>query len=246
MPKRSATCCWISSTEVAWSRAGARDDLGDQLGAERARHQRGVGEDAGEGTVQLADVGVDAVGELGEGAGVGDLDASLHHEAAQDGEPGRQVRRLDGDGQAPLEAVAETPGESRELARDAVGGEDDLAARLVQGVEGVEELLLGARLALEELDVVDEEHVDIAVAGLEALAAGGAQGGDELVGEGLGGRVADAESGGVGVQVVGDRRQQVGLAETGRAVEEEGVVGLRGGLGDGEGGSVGEAVAGRR
>ena len=51
----------------------------------------------------------------------------------------------------------------------AVGGEHELAAALVERVEGVEELLLGARLALEELDVVDEQDVGVAVALLEAL-----------------------------------------------------------------------------
>ena len=91
----------------------------------------------------------------------------------------------------------------------------------------MEELLLGVGLALEELDVVDEEDVEVAVAGLEGLGAGAAQGGDELVGEGLGGGVADDQAGGVGVQVVGDRRQQVGLAEPGWSVQEEWVVGLR-------------------
>ncbi len=79
----------------------------------------------------------------------------------------------------------------------------------------MEELLLGGGLALEELDVVDEQDVDVAVAGLEGLAARGLQRGDELVGERLGGRVADAEAGGVVAQVVGDRRQEVGLAEPG-------------------------------
>ena len=149
-----------------------------------------------------------------------------------------------GDRQAPLEAVAQARGEGRELAGDAVGGEDELAAGLVEGVEGVEELLLGRRLALEELDVVDQEDVDVAVAGLEGLVAGGLQRRDELVGERLGGRVADAEARGVVAQVVGDRRQQVGLAQPRRAVEEERVVGLRRRLGDGQGGAVGEAVAG--
>ena len=104
-----------------------------------------------------------------EGAGVGDLDPGLLDQAAQDGQPGRQVGRLDGDGQAPLEAVAQARGEGRELARDPVGGEDQLAAGLIEGVEGVEELLLGGGLALEELDVVDQQHVDVAVAGLEGL-----------------------------------------------------------------------------
>ena len=126
---------------------------------------------------------------------------------------------------------------------DPVGGEDELAAPLVEGVEGVEELLFGVRLALEELDVVDQQDVEVAVAVLEGLGALRPQRVDELVGERLGGRVADAEPGRVGAEVVGDRDQQVGLAEPGRAVEEERVVGLRGGLGDGQRGGVGEAVA---
>ena len=45
------------------------------------------------------------------------------------------------------------------------------------------------------------------------------------------------------LDVVGDRVEQVGLADAGRAVEEQGVVGLAGLLGDGESGGVGEAVA---
>ena len=79
----------------------------------------------------------------------------------------RRVARLGGstgDGQAPLEAVAQPRGEGRELAGDAIGGEDQLAAGLIERVEGVEELLLGVLLALEELDVVDQQHVDVAVA----------------------------------------------------------------------------------
>ena len=40
----------------------------------------------------------------------------------------------------------------------------------VELVEGVEELVLGPRLALEELDVVDQQRADLAVALLEAPA----------------------------------------------------------------------------
>jgi hypothetical protein len=61
----------------------------------------------------------------------------------------------------------------------------------------VEELLLGVVLALEELDVVDEEDVDLAVAQLELLGAGGVQGGDEFAREVLRRRVANAERGSV-------------------------------------------------
>ncbi len=167
----------------------------------------------------------------------------LANETAQDGQPGREVGWLDGDRQAPLEAVAQAGLEVGELAGDAVGGEDHLAPAFVERVEGVEELVLGVALALEELDVVDEQHVEVAVAALEPLGALCAQRGDELAGEGLGGRVADAETGRVGGEVVGDRDQEVGLAEAGRAVEEERVVGLRRRLGDGQGRRVGDPVS---
>ena len=83
-----------------------------------------------------------------------------------------------------------------------------------------------------------------AVALLEGLDAGALQRGDELVGEGLGGRVVDGELRGVAVEVVRDRAEQVGLAEPRGAVQEERVVGLAGRLGDRQRGGVGELVAG--
>ena len=54
---------------------------------------------------------------------------------------------------------------------------------------------------------------------------------------------AHAQAGAVGEQEVGDRAQQVGLADARRAADEERVVGLRGHLGDGQRGGVGEPVA---
>ena len=48
----------------------------------------------------------------------------------------------------------------------AVARQHELAPALVERVEGVEELLLGLDLVGEELDVVEEQHVDAA----EALA----------------------------------------------------------------------------
>ena len=65
--------------------------------------------------------------------------------------------------QAGLEALAQPVLERVEVARRAVGGQHELGAGLVQRVEGVEELLLGLGLALQELDVVDEQDVDAAV-----------------------------------------------------------------------------------
>ena len=65
--------------------------------------------------------------------------------------------------QAGLEALAQAVLERVHVARQAVGGEHELRAGLVERVEGVEELLLGRALLCEELDVVDQQHVDAAV-----------------------------------------------------------------------------------
>ena len=136
---------------------------------------------------------------------------------AQDGDARGEVGRLDGGDQAGLEALAQAVLEGAEVAREAIGGQHELAAEVVQRVEGVEELLLGLGLGREELDVVDEQDVGVAVAALEAVHVAALQGGEELVGEGLDRRVADGEAGAVGEDVVADRVQEVGLADA-RAV----------------------------
>ena len=130
-----------------------------------------------------------------------------------DGDPGAQVGRLELDAQAPVEAVAQPLGEPRQRLGRAVAGEHDLLAGGVQGVEGVDELLLGVLLALEHLDVVDQQRVELAIARLEGLGPVAAQGGDELGGEPLRGRVVDLELRVVAAQVLDDRAEQVGLAE---------------------------------
>src|SRR5215211_4248108 len=107
----------------------------------------------------------------------------------------------------------------------------------------MKELLLGLRLVLEELNVVDQQHVDVAVALLAGLDARCAQRGDELGGELLARRVPDRELGVVAVEVVRDRAEEVGLAQPRSTVEEQGVVGLARQLRDGERRTVGEPIA---
>ena len=82
--------------------------------------------------------------------------------------------------------------EGEDRLRRPVGRQHDLLAVLVDRVEGVEELLLGPLLVGDELDVVDEEQVDPAVAGTELVDLALLDRGDELVGELLAGRVDDA------------------------------------------------------
>ena len=98
---------------------------------------------------------------------------------------GLELGRLDVGEQALLEPAAHAVLEADLVGRP-VGRQHDLAVGLVQVVEGVEELLQRLLLALEELHVVDQQHVDVAVAALEPVAAAGLHRLDELVEEGLG------------------------------------------------------------
>ena len=165
------------------------------------------------------DLGGDELQRLGR-----DLDLVALGLVAQDGQAGLQVGRLDVGDQAPLEPAAQPFLERGDGVGHAVGRDDDLLVRPVQGVERVEELLLEPLAVLQELDVVDQQDVDVAVAPLEGVAGVGADGVDELVEERLGGDVAHLVVLVVVVDVVADGVQQVGLAEAGRAVDEQRVV----------------------
>ena len=107
---------------------------------------------------------VDPLGDQVDRLGVHAVDAVLLHALAQDRAAGGEVGRADLGDEAGGEPLAQAVLERVEVARQAVGREHELRAGAVQLVEGVEELLLGADLALEELDVVDEQHVDAAIA----------------------------------------------------------------------------------
>ena len=208
----------------------------------------GEGRHPDEGALELADVGGDARGDVLQDV-EGQVEALGGALAGEDRDAGLQVRGLDVSQQAPLEAGAQALVEPTEGLGGLVGGEDHLLARGVQGVEGVEELLEGRLLALEELDVVDQEDVDLAVAALEALHAAVvlvaiAYAGDEVGDEDLGVDVLDADPRVEGLGVVADGVQEVRLAQAGAAVDEQGVVGAGRGLGHGQCGGVGEAVGG--
>src|SRR5205085_8174468 len=77
-----------------------------------------------------------------------------------------------------------------------------------------------ALAVLQELDVVDQQDVDVAVAPLERLGLVVAQAVDEVVGEFLGGHVANGARVTEGGGVMADRMQQVRSEE--RRVGKEG------------------------
>ena len=160
----------------------------------------------------------------------------------QDGQAGLELGGLDVGDEPGQEAAAEPVLEGGDGLGGPVRGEHDLARRAVEVVEGVEELLLERFFVLHELDVVDEQDVALAVAALEGRGGVVPDGVDELVQEGLGGDVADAAAGEVLPDVVPDGVQEVGLAQPGVPVDEQGVVGLGRHLRHGLGRGVGEAV----
>jgi hypothetical protein len=149
---------------------------------------------------------------------------------------------LDGYNDPPAEARAQALLQAGQFLWEAVAGEDDLLARLEQGVEDVEELLLGAIRAREELDIVDEQGVDRAVVPLELVDAVVLQGLDHLRDEALG-----VQAGHPGLRIciedgIANGLHQVGLAEPAPAVDEQRVVGHPGVTRDPHGGRPGDLV----
>ena len=142
---------------------------------------------------QLADVRLDAARDE-----IGDVVRQTHAlergVLLEDGNAHREVRRLDVGDQPPLEARAQSLLDLGNVLRRAVARHDDLLARLVQIVERVEEFLLCPLFARDELDVIDEQEVDGAIAGAELGSAVVADGVDELVGEALRGQVHDGHA----------------------------------------------------
>ena len=145
--------------------------------------------------------------------------------------------------ESPLESRAHPVFEAREVLRRNIARDHDLLVVVVQRVEGVEERLLGLLFALQELDVVDEQDVDVAVALVERGSSVVGDRVDEVVRELLGTHVAHLNALIETLGVVTDRVEQVGLAESRVAVDEERVVGLGRRLGDRDRGGVREPIA---
>lgn len=105
--------------------------------------------------LEFADVALDPAGDELEHI-VGHVEPVHPCLLTEDGDARLEFRRLDVGDQAPLETGPQPFLERGQLLGRTVRGDDDLLVRIVEGVEGVEELLLDAFLAFDELDVVDE------------------------------------------------------------------------------------------
>src|SRR5690606_19258653 len=117
--------------------------------------------DLGDGPFEFTDIGVDdgrdVVGDV-----VGDVPAPHAGLGAEDGDAGFELGRGDLGDHSLLEAGDEAVGQVGDFVGRGVGREDDLAGGLVEAVEGVVELFLGAFAPADEVDVVDDQDVDVA------------------------------------------------------------------------------------
>ena len=204
--------------------------------------QTGIRRDADQRSFELAHVVDDVVGDERQhriGNAVEVLGFGL---LTQNREPSLELRRLNVGDEPPLEPAAETVFDRGDRLRRPVGGDHDLRAAPVQVVEGVEEFFLELLGALEELDVINEQHVDLAVPAFEGGHSLRTHGINELVHHGFRGNVTDAFTRKEGANMVPNCVKKVRLAETGGTVDEQRVVRTRGTLGDRQRGRVREAV----
>ncbi len=201
----------------------------------------GFGDELGEGAFEEADVGFDVFGDDVDDF-VWDFDAAEAGFLVQDGLAGFAVGRVDLDDEAPVEAADESVFEGGDFGGGGVGGEDDLATALIENVECMEQFFLAGFAAGEELDVVDDEEIGFAGAFAEGLEVASGDGLDEVVDEGFAGDVDGAEIG-IGAEDFGaGGLEEVGLAEAGGAVDEQGVIECAELVAAGSAGGVGEAI----
>ena len=200
-----------------------------------------VGQDLVDGALQLADVGGDVFGDVG-----GDFVRQLHAQQGglvfHDGKTRLKIRRRYVHQQSPLKSGAEAVLQLGHLRGGAVGGQDDLPAGLVQGVEGVEELLLRLLFAGDELHVVHQQQVRLTVLlpHLRSLTLPDSI--HQLVGQVVALDVSDLGPGVVPADDVGDGIDQMGLAQAGVPVDQQGVVVLSRMLRHGDGGGISQLV----
>ena len=137
---------------------------------QRRAVQRRMGEQAIDRAFEIATIGHDRLGDIGHHRRrhvkarlrlLRGGDARLENFDAQ-----LLVERADVDAEPALEARQHALVERLEIGGRPVGGDDHLLAGVDQRVERVAELLLD-RLALQELHVVDDQHVDVAQSLLE-------------------------------------------------------------------------------
>lgn len=205
----------------------------------------GEGDELDEGAFEFADVAFDVLGDVFDD-GFGNLFGEFDGVASEDFASGDEVGGFDFDDHSADESIDERFGELSDHFGMGVGGHDDLFSDGVDVVEGVEEFFLSGLLVGEEMDVVDDEHVDASEFFSEGVARSGFDGVDESVGEFLAGGADPSQVGLLLFVSVANGLKQVCFSESASAVDEKRIELLRGLFRDafcgGEGDLVGLAL----
>ena len=177
-------------------------------------------------TLQLADIALDVFPEEAEDV-VGEIDVQKLSLSFQNGDAKLRFGRLDIDDETAFKSALNTFLEMLDILGRTVGCKNDLFACVVKGVECVEKLLLRRNLARDELDIVDQEHIGVAVFLFEFRRGFLFDGADELVREVLALDQNNIEVGLVALDFVCDRLHQVRFTESAGTVQEKRIVLLR-------------------
>src|SRR4029077_3929695 len=120
--------------------------------------QRSVSDQPRQGALQFANVGLDrARDELSDV--VGKVKTLRFGFLLEDGDLGLQIGRLDIRNQSPFKARTQALLDGGDLLGRAVRRQHDLFLQIVQGVERMEEFLLGALFAGDKFDIVTQQDV---------------------------------------------------------------------------------------
>src|SRR5712692_3037461 len=114
--------------------------------------------------------------------------------------------------------------------------------RFIEGIEGVEKLLLRAFLARQELNVVDHQHVDMTIPLPQIHHFVVSNGVDDLVCKLLGRQIGNPEIGPLR-HIISNGIQEVRLPQPGLPVDKEWVIGFRRLFGDRHTGGMGKLVS---
>jgi len=188
-------------------------------------------------------VGVDALGDVAEYFVV-EFEPAEARLALQDRHACFKTRARDLGNQAPLKSADEPVFELGDLAGRGVRANNNLAVGLEELVERVEKLFLGALFVGQEVDVIDDEHVRVAVAVTELAHLAGGDGLDELVHKAFARNINNPEIRLLVQDALTNRLQEVRLTQAHAAVNEQRVVGHARLIGDGGCCGCGKVVVG--
>ena len=181
-------------------------------------------DDAVQRPFKLAPATLHLVGDEFDHVGIdADLRIASRHFGEAPGEdlaPQIELGQFDVDHEAAHQARAHALVDGVELRRRGVGGDHDLALGVHQRIEGVVEFLRH-RLALQELEVVDEQYVDRLEVILEPDRVARPERADEMIHEALGGDEQHLAFGMALAHPPGDGIEEMRLAETGGGMDEQ-------------------------